>query len=193
MHALFEMLYSRFNNNVATLGLVRSWCVMCWHRISLSVMPVLCACVVMFYLPISVGANCQVSWARGLGEQEGGGMHVEGFRVPCVCAGGTVCGVSWVRLLWQYSNQVVNNKCVINAFITIIIHVIYNALYIPSFQTMHWSESWVNKWVGLQRLFVVSRSTNATLAWKNPQKHHSNKTIEMSFMQESIYFHKFRN
>ena len=61
---------------------------MCLHCISLSVMPVvLCACVELFYLPISVGANCQVSWGRGLGEKVGGGMHVEGFRVPCVCAG----------------------------------------------------------------------------------------------------------
>ena len=73
---------------------------MCLHCISLSVMPVvLCACVVMFYLPISVGANCQASWGRGLGEQVGGGMRVEGFRPGAVCAREEPCGcgASWVR------------------------------------------------------------------------------------------------
>ena len=30
-------------------------------------------------------ANHQVSWGRGLGEQEGGGLHVEAFCVLCVC------------------------------------------------------------------------------------------------------------
>ena len=32
----------------------------------------------MFFLSISVGANHQVRWGRALGEQEGGGLHVEG-------------------------------------------------------------------------------------------------------------------
>ena len=64
---------------------------LCVHCISLSVMPVvLSACVVLFYLPISVGAYCQTSWGRGLGEQVGRGMHVKGFWVLGVCAGETV-------------------------------------------------------------------------------------------------------
>ena len=153
-----------------------------------------------FYVHALWCSTCQsvlgrIAWsaARGAWENRRVGACTWKGSWCRVCAREEPCGggVSLVRLLCQYSNQVVNNKCVINAVITIIIYVIYNALYIPSFQTMHWSESWVNKWV--QRLFVVSCSTNAALAWKKPQKHNSNKTIEMSFMQESIYLYKFIN
>ena len=68
-------------------------CVMRLHCISMSVMPVLCACIVMFHLPISVGSESPGQLGAGLGEQEGGGLHVEALRVRCVCSGEPVVGV----------------------------------------------------------------------------------------------------
>ena len=50
---------------------------MCLQCISFVVPVVPCACIGVFYLSISVGANHQVSWERG------GGMRVEGV-LRCV-------------------------------------------------------------------------------------------------------------
>ena len=53
------------------------------------------------------GANHQVSWGRGLGEQEGGGLHVEGMGVAQVTG---YCWCGFWPLVTGYSDQVSNIK-----------------------------------------------------------------------------------
>ena len=64
---------------VAALGHLKSLCVMCWIVFRYP----LCQLFYVHALECSScqsvwGANHQVSWGRALGEQEGGGLHVEG-------------------------------------------------------------------------------------------------------------------
>ena len=84
-------------HTVATLRLFKSFlCVMRLHCISLSVMPVLCACIVMFHLPISVGSESPGQLGAGLRRTGGWGLaRWSVLRAMCVWSGEPVVGV-WV-------------------------------------------------------------------------------------------------
>lgn len=80
-----------------SVRLFGSLCVLCYvFALCYFVVPVLCACVVGFTCRSVWGVGRRVGWGRGLGEQEGGGLHVEALRVQvgvpvnrwfCVCIG----------------------------------------------------------------------------------------------------------
>ena len=55
------------------------------------------------------GANHQVSWGRGLGEQDGGGLHVEGTGLRVARVTGC-CWCGFLPLVTGYSDQICDIK-----------------------------------------------------------------------------------